>query len=95
VSNLAVFLKCVGKNQDVIEIYGDNTFRALGMVPGDSTEVLQRCGEYTYEQEELRGRVGKERGGKKTDRCSITTPPPLMVMNGKNEYEVEGFLKVT
>jgi hypothetical protein len=35
-------------------------------------EVLQRCGEYTYGQGELRGRVGKERGGKETDRCPLT-----------------------
>jgi hypothetical protein len=47
----------------------------LGMVPGDSTEVLQRCGEYTYGQGELRGRVGKERGGKETDRYPLTLPP--------------------
>jgi hypothetical protein len=33
------------------------------MVPGDSTEVLQRYGGYTYEQGKLRGRVGKERRG--------------------------------
>jgi hypothetical protein len=37
------------------------------MVPGDGTEVLQRYGGYTYEQGELRGRVGRERGGKETD----------------------------
>jgi hypothetical protein len=42
------------------------------MVPGDGTEVLQRCGEYTYRQGELRGRVGKERGGKEIDRCPLT-----------------------
>jgi hypothetical protein len=41
------------------------------MVPGDSTEVLQRCGGYTYEQRELRGRVGKEKGGKEMDGCSL------------------------
>jgi hypothetical protein len=38
---------------------------ALGMVPGDGTEVLQRGVGYTYEQGGLRGRVGKER--KQTD----------------------------
>jgi hypothetical protein len=48
---------------------------AFGMVPRDGTEVLQRCGGYTYEQGELRGRVGKERGGKETDRCPLTLPP--------------------
>jgi hypothetical protein len=42
------------------------------MVPGDGTEVLQRCGEYIYGQGELRGRVGKERGGKETDGCPLT-----------------------
>jgi hypothetical protein len=36
---------------------------ALGIVPGDGTEALQRCGEYTYEQGELRGIVGEERRG--------------------------------
>jgi hypothetical protein len=46
---------------------------ALGMVPGYGTEVLQRCGGYTYEQGELRGRVGKERGGKEMDGCPLTT----------------------
>jgi hypothetical protein len=30
------------------------------MVPGCGIEVLQRYGGYTYEQGELRGRVGKE-----------------------------------
>jgi hypothetical protein len=32
--------------------FGESTYRkslALGMVPGDGTEALQRCGEYTYE----------------------------------------------
>jgi hypothetical protein len=33
------------------------------MVPGDGTEALQRCGEYTYKQGELRGIVGEERRG--------------------------------
>jgi hypothetical protein len=40
-----------------------------------SLEMVQRCcrGEgYTYEQGELRGRVGKERGGKETDGCPLT-----------------------
>jgi hypothetical protein len=41
------------------------------MVPGDGTEVLQRCGGYTYEQGELKGIVGEERRGKKMDRCSL------------------------
>jgi hypothetical protein len=45
---------------------------ALCMVPGDSTEVLQRCGGYTYEQGGLRGRVGNERGGEEMDRCPLT-----------------------
>jgi hypothetical protein len=45
------------------------------MVPGDGTEVLQRYGGYTYEHGELRGRVGKERGGKEIDRCPLTLPP--------------------
>jgi hypothetical protein len=44
----------------------------LGLVPGDGTEVLQRCGGYTYEQGEFRGRVGKERGGKEMDGCPLT-----------------------
>jgi hypothetical protein len=44
---------------------------ALGIVPGGGTEVLQRCGGYTYEQGELRGRV-EERRGKETDRCPLT-----------------------
>jgi hypothetical protein len=42
------------------------------MVPGDGTEVLQVCGKYTYKQGGLRGTVGKERGGKETDRCPLT-----------------------
>jgi hypothetical protein len=41
------------------------------MVPGDGTEVSQRCGGYTYEQGGLRGRVGNERGGKETDGCPL------------------------
>jgi hypothetical protein len=45
------------------------------MVPGDGTEVLQKCGEYIYGQGELRGRVGKEMGGKEMDRCPLTLPP--------------------
>jgi hypothetical protein len=45
------------------------------MVPGDGTEALQRCGEYTYEQGELRGIVGEERRGKEMDRCPLTLPP--------------------
>jgi hypothetical protein len=45
---------------------------ALCMVSGDGTEVLQRCGGYTYEQGELRGRVGEERGGNEMDRCPLT-----------------------
>jgi hypothetical protein len=48
---------------------------ALGMVPRDGTEVLQRCGGYTYEQGELRGRVGKERRGKEMDGCPLILPP--------------------
>jgi hypothetical protein len=43
----------------------------LGIVPGDGTEVLQRCGGYTYEQGELRVRVGEKRGGKEMDRCPV------------------------
>jgi hypothetical protein len=42
------------------------------MVPGDGTEVLYRYRGYTYKQGELRGRVGKERGGKETDGCPFT-----------------------
>jgi hypothetical protein len=42
------------------------------VVPGDGTEVSQRCGGDTYEQGELRGRVGEERGGKETDGCPLT-----------------------
>jgi hypothetical protein len=49
------------------------------MVPGDGIEGLQRCGGYTYEQGELRGRVGEERGGKETDRC-----PPTVSGNGQS-----------
>jgi hypothetical protein len=37
------------------------------MVPGDSTKVLQRCGEYTYEQGELRGIVRRGELRKQTD----------------------------
>jgi hypothetical protein len=59
---------------------------ALGMVPGDGTEVLQRCGEYIYGQGELRGRVGKERGGKETDGCPLTLPPPSKVRH----HDVQG-----
>jgi hypothetical protein len=42
------------------------------MVPGDGTEALQRCGEYTFKQGELRGIVGEERRGKATDGCPLT-----------------------
>jgi hypothetical protein len=37
-----------------------------------SLEMVQRCRGYTYEQGGLRGRVGKERGGKEMDRCHLT-----------------------
>jgi hypothetical protein len=42
------------------------------MVPGDGTEMLQGCGEYTYEQGELRGAEGEERRGKEKDGCPLT-----------------------
>jgi hypothetical protein len=42
------------------------------VVSGDSTKVFQRCGGYTYKQGELKGRVGKERGGQETDGCPLT-----------------------
>jgi hypothetical protein len=45
------------------------------MVPGDVTELLQRCGGYTYEQRELRGRVKEERRGKEMDGYPLTLPP--------------------
>jgi hypothetical protein len=45
------------------------------MVPGNGTEMLQRCGGYTYKQGELRGIVGEERRGKKMDRCPLTVGP--------------------
>jgi hypothetical protein len=35
------------------------------MVPGDGTETLQGCGEYTYEQGELKERRGEVK--KRTD----------------------------
>jgi hypothetical protein len=41
---------------------------ALGVVPGDSTEVW---GEIHMN----RGRVGEERGGKEMDRCPLKLPP--------------------
>jgi hypothetical protein len=49
------------------------------MVPGDGTEALQRCGEYKYEQGELRGvvgeeRRGEERRGKEQDGSPLTLP---------------------
>jgi hypothetical protein len=34
--------------------------------------MVQRYGEYTYRQGELRGIVGKERRGKEMDRCPLT-----------------------
>jgi hypothetical protein len=36
--------------------------------------MVQRCGGYTYEQGELRGRVGKERGGKEMDGDTTQAP---------------------
>jgi hypothetical protein len=36
-----------------------------------SLEMVQRCGGYIYRQGELRGRVGKERGGKETVRATL------------------------
>jgi hypothetical protein len=36
--------------------------------------MVQRCGGYTYEQGELRGRVRKEREDKEMDRCPLTVP---------------------
>jgi hypothetical protein len=50
----------------------------LGIVSGDCTEVLQRCGGYTYEQGELRGRGGEERRGKETDRCPLKVTMTVM-----------------
>jgi hypothetical protein len=41
---------------------------ALGVIPGDGTEV--RGGIHMN-----RGRVGEERGGKEMDRCPLTLPP--------------------
>jgi hypothetical protein len=38
---------------------------ALGVIPGDGTEVRRG---YTHKQ----GRVGEERGGKETDGCPLT-----------------------
>jgi hypothetical protein len=35
-------------------------------------EMVQRCGEYTYKQGELRGIVREERRGKETDGCPLT-----------------------
>jgi hypothetical protein len=49
-------------------IFGESTSRkllALGVIPGDGTEV--RGGIHMN-----RGRVGEERGGKETDRCPLT-----------------------
>jgi hypothetical protein len=37
--------------------------------------VVQRYGEYTYRQGEMRGIVGEERIGKKMDGCPLTLPP--------------------
>jgi hypothetical protein len=34
--------------------------------------MVQRYGEYTYEQGELRGIVGEERRGQEMDRCPLT-----------------------
>jgi hypothetical protein len=34
--------------------------------------MVQRYGEYTYRQGELRGIVGEERRGKEMDRCPLT-----------------------
>jgi hypothetical protein len=42
------------------------------MVPGDGTEVLQKCGGYKYGQGGVRVRVGDDRGGKEMDRCPLT-----------------------
>jgi hypothetical protein len=39
-----------------------------------SLEMVQRCGGYTYEQGELRGRVRKERRGKEMDGCPLILP---------------------
>jgi hypothetical protein len=47
------------------------------MVPGDGTEAWG-C---TYEQGELRGRVGEERRGKETDRCPLTPSHPTFIFN--------------
>jgi hypothetical protein len=49
------------------------------MVPGDGTEMLQRCGGYTYEQWELRGAEGEERRGKEKDGCPLTLAMYLFV----------------
>jgi hypothetical protein len=67
-----ILLRYEQRKEQEVNDFGESTSgksSALGMVPGDGTEVLQRCGEYTYGQGKLRGRVGKERGGKKMDRC--------------------------
>jgi hypothetical protein len=64
------------------------------MVPGDDTEVLQRCGGYTYEQGGLRGRVGNERGGKEMDRCPLT-PSSYLHNNSPSCYSSANLKLIT
>jgi hypothetical protein len=44
--------------------------------------MVQRCEGYTYEQEDLRGRVGEERRGKKMGRCPLTVVSIIMADEG-------------
>jgi hypothetical protein len=66
--------------------FGYESCQTFSIVPGDGTQVLQRCGGYTYEQGGLRVRVGEDIGGKEmdgyplTDKLALslhTTAPPL------------------
>jgi hypothetical protein len=53
-------------------------------------EMVQRYGEYTYEQGELKGIVGEERRGKETDRCPLTLPPLESAASRRAKTTVRG-----
>jgi hypothetical protein len=74
-----------GRGDGKSTTFGESTSRkssALGVVPGDSTEVW---GEIHMN----RGRVGEERGGKETDRCPLTELLNIEILMRGVDYRKE------
>jgi hypothetical protein len=53
------------------QIFGGESHWLLDIVPGHSTETLQGCGGYAYEQGELRGAEEEERRGEVRKRMDV------------------------